>query len=88
MENKDVLSGLSVDKILADVKEKKGEKLHLWSMDEIDKLKSMQKAAELLKEGKSVAEVAEETGFVNAKYFSSLFKKQFGMQPSKYSEKF
>lgn len=38
MENKDVLSGLSVDKILADVKEKKGEKLHLWSMDEIDKL--------------------------------------------------
>lgn len=47
----------------------------------------LQKAAELLKEGKSVAEVAEETGFVNTKYFSSLFKKQFGMQPSKYSEK-
>lgn len=46
----------------------------------------LQKAAELLKEGKSVAEVAEETGFVNTKYFSSLFKKQFGMQPSKYSE--
>lgn len=38
MENKDVFSGLSVDKILADVKEQKGEKLHLWSMDEIDKL--------------------------------------------------
>lgn len=38
MENKDVFSGLSVDKILAEVKEKKGEKLHLWSMDEIDKL--------------------------------------------------
>ncbi|MGN0554894.1 MAG: hypothetical protein ACI4LI_03235 [Candidatus Fimenecus sp.] len=38
MENKDVFSGLSVDKILAEVKEQKGEKLHLWSMDEIDKL--------------------------------------------------
>lgn len=44
----------------------------------------LQKAAELLKEGKSVAEVAADTGFVNTKYFSSLFKKQFGMQPSKY----
>nr|WP_302831090.1 hybrid sensor histidine kinase/response regulator transcription factor [uncultured Bacteroides sp.] len=44
----------------------------------------LQKAAELLKEGKSVAEVATDTGFVNTKYFSSLFKKQFGMQPSKY----
>ncbi|MFR4460084.1 MAG: helix-turn-helix domain-containing protein [Bacteroides xylanisolvens] len=45
------------------------------------------KAAELLKEGKSVTDVAAETGFVNTKYFSSLFKKQFGMQPSKYSGK-
>ena len=41
----------------------------------------------LLKEGKSVTDVATETGFVNTKYFSSLFKKQFGMQPSKYSGK-
>lgn len=47
----------------------------------------LQKAAELLKEGKSVTDVATETGFVNTKYFSSLFKKQFGMQPSKYSGK-
>ncbi|MDL2214945.1 response regulator [Dysgonomonas sp. OttesenSCG-928-M03] len=44
----------------------------------------LQKAAELLKEGKNVAEVAADTGFVNTKYFSSLFKKQFGVQPSKY----
>ena len=48
---------------------------------------SFTKAAELLKEGKSVTDVATETGFVNTKYFSSLFKKQFGMQPSKYSGK-
>ncbi len=46
----------------------------------------LQKAAELLKKGKSVTEVAAETGFVNTKYFSSLFKKQFGIQPSKYGE--
>ncbi|MGN0570849.1 MAG: hypothetical protein ACI4K9_01560 [Candidatus Fimenecus sp.] len=38
MEKKDIFSGLSVDKILSDVKEQKGEKLHLWSMEEIDKL--------------------------------------------------
>ena len=44
----------------------------------------LQKAAELLKEGKNVTEVAIDTGFINAKYFSSLFKKQFGVQPSKY----
>lgn len=46
----------------------------------------LQKAAELLKEGKNVTEVAVETGFVNTKYFSSLFKKQFGTQPSKYQQ--
>ncbi|MDR0938712.1 MAG: response regulator [Mediterranea sp.] len=46
----------------------------------------LQRAAELLKEGKSVADVATQTGFVNVKYFSSLFKKQFGMQPSRYGE--
>ncbi|WP_372773609.1 two-component regulator propeller domain-containing protein [Mangrovibacterium sp.] len=45
----------------------------------------LQKAAELLKEGRNVTEVATDTGFVNTKYFSSLFKKQFGIQPSKYN---
>ncbi len=44
----------------------------------------LRKAAELLKEGKSVATVATDTGFVNTKYFSSLFKEHFGVQPSKY----
>ncbi|WP_321479431.1 two-component regulator propeller domain-containing protein [uncultured Bacteroides sp.] len=47
----------------------------------------LQKAAELLKEGKNITEVAADTGFVNSKYFSSLFKKQFGVQPSKYTQK-
>ena len=44
----------------------------------------LQKAAELLKEGRNVSDVALETGFINTKYFSSLFKEQFGIQPSKY----
>jgi signal transduction histidine kinase/ligand-binding sensor domain-containing protein/CheY-like chemotaxis protein/AraC-like DNA-binding protein len=44
----------------------------------------LQKAAELLKKGRNVADVAIETGFVNAKYFAVLFKKHFGVQPSKY----
>lgn len=46
----------------------------------------LQKAAELLKQGKNVTEVATDTGFVNVKYFSMLFKKQFGIQPSKYEQ--
>jgi signal transduction histidine kinase/DNA-binding response OmpR family regulator/ligand-binding sensor domain-containing protein len=46
----------------------------------------LQRAAELLKQGKPVTDVAAETGFVNAKYFSILFKKQFGISPSKFME--
>ena len=40
---------------------------------------------ELLEKGMNVADVSVETGFVNAKYFSTLFKKQFGVQPSRYT---
>ena len=46
----------------------------------------LQRATELLKQGKPVADVAAETGFVNSKYFSILFKKQFGISPSKFLE--
>jgi YesN/AraC family two-component response regulator len=35
----------------------------------------------------SVTDVAEATGFINAKYFSTIFKKHFGVQPSKFIEK-
>ena len=38
----------------------------------------------MLKNGKSVSEAAADCGFVNPKYFSSLFKQHFGVQPSKY----
>ena len=52
----------------------------VYKRQEFIRIIRLQKAAELLKEGKSVTDVAAETGFVNTKYFSSLFKKQFGMQ--------
>ena len=54
---------------------------------EFIRLIRLQKAAELLMAGKSVTDVSVETGFVNTKYFSILFKKQFGVQPSKYANK-
>ena len=36
MAQNDVFSGLSVDKILSDVKAQKGEKMRIWSLDELD----------------------------------------------------
>ena len=44
----------------------------------------MERAAALLRSGKSVSEVADLTGFDNPKYFSTVFKKYFGVSPSKY----
>lgn len=46
----------------------------------------LEHAAKLLKHGMSVIEASEEAGFVNVKYFSTVFKKHFGIQPSKFSE--
>ncbi len=44
-------------------------------------------AIELLLQGtKSVQEIAASTGFQDAKYFSRIFKKQFGVPPSQYRE--
>ena len=44
----------------------------------------LQMSNELFRSGMTVSEVACETGFVNTKYFSTLFKKEFGVQPSKF----
>jgi len=41
-------------------------------------------AADLLKKGYNVSEVAYNTGFTDPKYFSRLFKEQFGFPPSKF----
>lgn len=54
------------------------------SPQEFIRLIRLQKAAEMLKNGKNVTETAMDCGFVNPKYFSSLFKQHFGVQPSKY----
>jgi signal transduction histidine kinase/ligand-binding sensor domain-containing protein/CheY-like chemotaxis protein/AraC-like DNA-binding protein len=54
------------------------------SPQEFIRLIRLQKAAEMLKNGKNIAETAMDCGFVNSKYFSSLFKQHFGVQPSKY----
>ena len=45
----------------------------------------LEKARELLESGEyTIAEVADEVGFSDAKYFSSCFKRAFGVSPSKY----
>ena len=49
------------------------------------RLLRLEKAAELLRQGLCVNDVALQTGFVNPKYFATVFKKHFGVQPSKYT---
>ena len=44
----------------------------------------LEKAANLLRQGRTVTEVSVLTGFDNPKYFSTVFKKYFGVSPSKY----
>ena len=44
----------------------------------------LEQAAQYLKHGESVLDVSVKTGFVNVKYFSTVFKKHFGVSPSKY----
>ena len=41
-------------------------------------------AAKLLHQQIPVQEVAERVGFMDAKYFSTVFKKHYGVSPSKY----
>ncbi|WP_170252563.1 hybrid sensor histidine kinase/response regulator transcription factor [Adhaeribacter aerolatus] len=45
----------------------------------------LNKAAMLLREGHSVSEVAELTGFEGLSYFSKCFKEQFSVSPSQYA---
>ena len=47
----------------------------------------MKKAADLILENRySIAEISYMTGFPNPKYFSTAFKKFYGISPSKYAE--
>jgi AraC-like DNA-binding protein len=44
----------------------------------------LERAAQMLRNGRSVSDAAALTGFENPKYFSTVFKKYFGVSPSKY----
>jgi len=44
----------------------------------------LERAAALLRNGRNVTDAATLTGFDNPKYFSTVFKKYFGVSPSKY----
>ena len=45
----------------------------------------LEQAAMYLEQGDSVMDVSVKAGFVNVKYFSTVFKKHFGVSPSKYT---
>ena len=45
----------------------------------------LERASALLRQGRTVTEVSVLTGFDNPKYFSTVFKKYFGISPSKYN---
>ena len=45
----------------------------------------LEQAAMYLEQGDSVMDVSVKAGFVNVKYFSTVFKKYFGVSPSKYT---
>lgn len=44
----------------------------------------LEHAAALIKQGETILDVSVMTGFINSKYFSTVFKKHFGVSPSKY----
>lgn len=54
------------------------------SPQEFIRIVRLERAAALLRSGHYVSKVADEVGFDNAKYFSTAFKKYFGVSPSKY----
>uniref|UniRef100_UPI004027192A two-component regulator propeller domain-containing protein n=1 Tax=Prevotella sp. TaxID=59823 RepID=UPI004027192A len=53
---------------------------------EFMRLIRLEQAAALLRKGVPVLDVATRCGFPNSKYFSTVFKKHFGMPPSKYKK--
>ena len=46
----------------------------------------LERAATMLRGGRSVTDAAAQAGFENPKYFSTVFKKYFGVSPSKYNQ--
>ena len=66
------------------LKEKKGQSLHQYVISH--RLKIAKASLENTK--KSIAEIAEETGFTDASYFTKTFKASFGISPKDYRAKF
>ncbi|WP_288146322.1 helix-turn-helix transcriptional regulator, partial [Xylanibacter caecicola] len=54
------------------------------SPQEFIRVVRLERAAMLLRSGRQVGDVAVMVGFHNAKYFSTVFNKYFGISPSKY----
>jgi len=49
----------------------------------------LKRASELIEQNfGNLSEIALEIGFTNPAYFSEVFKKQFGVSPSQYQQKF
>ena len=51
---------------------------------EFMRLIRLEQAAQFIKQGDSILDVSVKAGFANVKYFSTVFKKHFGVSPSKY----
>jgi AraC-like DNA-binding protein len=66
------------------LKEKKGITLHQYIISY--RLKAAKKLLENTK--KSIAEIAEETGFTDASYFTKTFRQAFGITPKDWRNKF
>ncbi len=66
------------------LKEKKGITLRQYIIGY--RLKAAKRMLELTK--KSIAEIAEETGFTDASYFTKTFRQSFGMTPKEWRNKF
>ncbi len=66
------------------LKEKKGITLRQYIISY--RLKAAKRMLELTK--KSIAEIAEETGFTDASYFTKTFRQSFGMTPKEWRNKF
>lgn len=47
----------------------------------------LKRAAQLLEEGYTVAEVTDSVGFSTSSYFSKCFQEEFGVKPSQYADK-
>lgn len=47
----------------------------------------LKRAAQLLEEGYTVAEVTDSVGFSTSSYFSKCFQEEFGVRPSQYADK-